>query len=292
MSLKRVVLIAVLALLVMPAAVFADGITFGMTGATSATFSAGKLDVFRPFTVGSTASTSGLITLTYLSRMTGPVPFGPTGPPTFGTPPSITFPGTPNTNDFGSVTFTTGALTSFVGLTSATFGAGGSFVITSGGTLGTATGGAIPNGTTLFSGSFSGPTALTQLTGGGFTRCQPTVTYCYQLSGPISGALDASVLSYFGLGEDPGAQGLFLSIAVGFNDNNPLVAGQLDSQGQIEGGMASVVVPFPPPTVPIPEPGTLALFGTGLAGLAVWVRRRLTPDKLRESITESESASR
>jgi hypothetical protein len=100
------------------------------------------------------------------------------------------------------------------------------------------------------------------------------VTYCYLLSGPISGTVAAAVLSYFNLGQDPGAQGLFLSIAVGFNDNRPLVPGQLDSQGQIEGGMASVVVPPPPPTVPIPEPGTLALFGTGLAGLAAIVRRR------------------
>ncbi|HEV8383491.1 MAG TPA: PEP-CTERM sorting domain-containing protein, partial [Candidatus Acidoferrales bacterium] len=155
-----------------------------------------------------------------------------------------------------------GLLSSFVGLSSAVFDAGGSVTITSGGTLGAATSGGIPNGTTIFSGAFSGPTTLTQVIGGGYPGCQPTVKYCYLLSGPVSGSLDPAVLSYFSLGSSPGATGFLLTFAVGFNDSGSAP----DNFGQIEAGAASVVVP---------EPGTLALFGTGLIAVAGFIRRRI-----------------
>ncbi len=258
MSLKRVVVIAALVLLAMPAAALADGLNFGFTGGGLLTDrSTGS------FALGSTASSVGTVTLTYISKMSGSTPFGPSIAPTFGTPPTLTFPGTPITDNFGSVAFTTGALTSFTGLSSATYGAGGSVTITSGGTFGTATGGGVPNGTTIFSGTFSGPTTLTQLVGSGFARCQPTVKYCYLLSGPISGTIDPAVLSFFGLGNFSNSNGLFLSLAVGFNDSVTI-----DNDGAIEGGAASVAVV-------VPEPGTLALFGTGLVGLAGFIRRRI-----------------
>ena len=264
MSLKRVVLIAAVVLLTMPAAALADGLNFGFTTASG-------VDSFAlnrstgSFVLGSTASTTANVPiLTYLSRMTGNAPFGPSVPPTFGIPPTMVFPGTPLTNDFGTVAFTTGAMTSFTGLSSAVFAGGGSVTLTSGGTLGTATGGAIPNGTTIFSGAFSGPTTLTQFVGGtpsNFPGCRTTVRFCYILSGPISGTLAPSVLSYFALGNSAGSNGLILSLAVGFNDSGATP----DNTGNIEAGLGSVVVP---------EPGTLALFGTGLIAVAGFIRRR------------------
>ncbi len=254
MSLKKVVLIVALAALAMPAAALADGITFG--------FSGGNVTIARPFLLGSTGTSSGAVTLTYATRMLGNAPFGPATTPTIGTAPVLVWPFTPITNNFGNMSFTTGTVIAANGVTSAMFGAGGSVIITSNSNFATATGGVIASGTQLFNGYFSGPTTMTQLVLGPGLNCNPTVKYCYSLVGPISGNLAPSVLNFFNLGANPGSNGLFVSIVLGFNDTKGF-----DQVGVIEGGAASVVVP---------EPGTLALFGTGLIGIAGLIRRRLS----------------
>lgn len=249
MSLKRVVLIAAMVALVSPAVALADGVTFG--------FQNGNLSIIRPFVLGSTGATTGTVRLSYLTRFTGNVPFGPPGAPTYGTPPVVVFPGTPaNTFDFGTMSFTTGSVIG-IGPTSATFGAGGLITILSNAGLATATGGAIPSGTTLFTGFFSGPTTMSQV-----NFCVgpcTTFNFHYTLTGPIAGNLDPAVLSHFGLGSNPGVNGLLVTLTFGF-------VGPTDPLGVIEGGGTSVVVP---------EPGTLALFGTGLIGVAGFIRRRI-----------------
>lgn len=256
MSLKRVVLIAAMMALVSPAAALADGITFG--------FINGQVGVTRPFIVGSAGSTTGTVRLNYLTAFTGPVPFGPAVSPTYGTPPVLVPPGTPaSTDNFGTMTFTTGSLFSF-GPTSATFASGGLVTITSNAGLTTATGGAIGNPVTLFSGWFSDATTMTQINAPTAAcllnpTCAANFNYKYTLTGPVSGVLDAAVLNHFGLGTDPGVSGLLITLMFGFT-------GPTGSVGNIEGGAVSVVVP---------EPGTLALFGTGLIGVAGFIRRRL-----------------
>jgi hypothetical protein len=147
------------------------------------------------------------------------------------------------------------------GTTFATFGQGGSLIITSGGTFGTATGGAIPNGTAMFTGFFSGPTTMA------FSHFSPSGTVSwFLLSGPVAGNLDPLVLSHFGLGSNQGAAGFFLTFLAGFSNLTPFNPFGTDPNGTVESGATSVVVP---------EPGTLALFGTGLIGIAGFIRRRI-----------------
>jgi hypothetical protein len=260
MSLKRVVLMAAVVFLVLPAAALADGITFGFDGnPLSGNTSAGHFVVTRPFVLGTSGSTTGTIRLSYLTRFSGPTPQGPPGAPTLGQAPDVNLPGTPaNTFDFGTVSFTTGLATLVNGSNNATFGPGGSITITSNAGLTSATSGAIGNPVTLFSGSFSGPTTFVRLTQPS-TGCAATKSNeCYRLTGTVEGTLAAAILSYFNLGSSPNARGIMITLDVGFN-------GTTGSQGQIEGGLLSVVVP---------EPGTLALFGTGLVCVAGFIRRR------------------
>jgi hypothetical protein len=272
MSLKRVVLIAALVLLAMPAAALADGITFAFVDGRMYAIQAGNTG---GGVLGSVATNDPSAappqtppvansTLHYVSRFSGNViptsplvpPNGATLPPqiapTFGVYPSVY----PNSTNFGSVQWTTGAATSSsVGKSSSTttYAGGGTITISSNGSL-------LGTGSPLFSGTFIGPTTFTSI---GAPK-SPTCTGCnfwYSLTGAVNGTLDPGLMSLLLMpgGSPQTGSGYFFSFVVGY-------VGPDDTVGNIEGGNLSVVVP---------EPGTLALFGTGLIGVAGFIRRRI-----------------
>jgi PEP-CTERM motif len=139
------------------------------------------------------------------------------------------------TGDLGAVSFTTGALTSGNLQTGGTLAAGGTFDITGNGTNG------VPNGT-LFSGSFSGPVtwAMTTLGNG---------THNYTLTGAIAGN-----------GQAVAGVTVQLTINTGM--------GFFTGSTSIAGGDTTIVGS-------VPEPSTVAMFGTGVVGLLGLVRRKL-----------------
>jgi hypothetical protein len=141
------------------------------------------------------------------------------------------------TGDLGTVSFTTGALMSGGSLQmGGMFAAGGSFTVVGNGTNG------IPSGT-LFSGTFSAPVSwtLTTLANG---------THNYTLTGTLTGTMGTMTVS---------AVTLQLTINTG--------RGFFNGTTTISGGDTSI-------TPSVPEPSSLALFGTGILGLAGLLRKK------------------
>jgi hypothetical protein len=143
------------------------------------------------------------------------------------------------TGALGSLSFTTGALTSGSLTTGGTFAAGGTFTITGNGT------GGIPNGV-IFSGTFSGPVTWTEITTSG-----PNGSIYYTLTGAISG-------TWYNGQTVSGA-----TTQITFN------AGKNGFTGSVPLGSGDTVI------TTVPEMGTLGLLGTGLVGLAGFVRRKM-----------------
>jgi len=147
--------------------------------------------------------------------------------------------------NLGTVAFTTGALTSGTISGGGTFGSGGSVTITANGTWG-----GISNGTVIYSGTFSGTTFWS---GSGLT-------------GPLSGAISLSVANL-----------LFPGCGTGCTATNPglfgliITADSLPFSAFHPANIASGDV-----NTAVPEAGTLTLFGTGLLGIAGFIRRKLT----------------
>jgi len=142
------------------------------------------------------------------------------------------------TGGLGSVSFSTGALTSGSLGAGGTFASGGSFTITGNGTNG------IPN-VTIFKGSFSGPVTW---------ALQPTLgdgSHNYVLSGVISGTWYNGATVY----------GSITQLTVN-------TKGYFGGSTMISSGDINI-------TAAVPEPGTLALLGTGLLGLAGALHRKL-----------------
>jgi hypothetical protein len=143
------------------------------------------------------------------------------------------------TGDLGSVSFTTGALTSGSLQMGGTFAAGGMFTVDGNGSSGLVDG-------VLFAGSFSGPVTwtLTTLANG---------THNYTLSGVVTGMMGGASVS---------GVTMQLSINTGkgyFNRLTTTAGGDTTAAGGFS----------------VPEPSTLALFGTGAFGLAGSLRKKL-----------------
>jgi len=151
---------------------------------------------------------------------------------------TVSMNGMSASGNLGSVSFTTGSLISGNLNNLGTFAAGGKFVISGNGTSG------MPNGV-LFQGTFTGPVTWKAIWNpkgmGGHGN------WTYQLSGMIGGTLvnGQKVSANFVAFTNDVPKGQQFSSSVNFKDG-------------IGSSAASV-----------PEPGTLALLGTGLVGLGM-----------------------
>ena len=142
------------------------------------------------------------------------------------------------TGNLGSVTFTSGTLTSGSLEAGGTFGAGGSLTIMGNGTNG------VPSGT-LFQGTFTSATwTVTPVSGG---------NNVFSFTGTIQGTGSFSGPAFTLQGS---------AIVHG----NPFAAGGSGSVHWASGDTT---------TGTVPEPGSLALMGTGLLGIGAVVRRKL-----------------
>jgi len=140
------------------------------------------------------------------------------------------------TGDLGSVTFSTGALTSGSLQMGGAFAAGGTFTIDGNGSDG------LPNGV-LFSGTFSGPVTWTLIT-------LANGTHSYTLTGVVTGTMGGSNVTGVSVQ-------LTINTGMGFFNGSVSMAGGDTTVGSV------------------PEPSTLALFGTGMLGLGGAIRRKV-----------------
>ena len=138
--------------------------------------------------------------------------------------------------DLGTLSFTTGALTSGSLQQGGTFAAGGTFNIQGNGTDGL-------NGT-LFAGSFTSPVTWTLVT-------LANGTHNYTLSGVVTGTMNGMTVS-----------GVTVQLTVNSGK------GYFDGAIAVASGETNV-------TSTVPEPSTLALFGSGLVGMISLARRKL-----------------
>ena len=152
----------------------------------------------------------------------------------------------------GTFTFTTGSFSGGTGTQANpfTWGPGGSVSVTTGGSAQTINGVSVAAGTALFTGSFSGTETAT---------FNDSIAV---LVGPfVLGSVNSNLLTALGMGSQTTFRGsLSANLAItGFSANGLPTAANLSS-GDLTISNT-------------PEPGTLALFGSGLLGIAGLARR-------------------
>ena len=150
---------------------------------------------------------------------------------------SVTMGGINASGNLGAVSFTTGNLISGSLDDGGTFAAGGSFQITGSGSNG------IPRGV-LFNGTFTGPVTWKAIWNPGGDHHGD---WTYELSGRISGTL---------------ATGQKLTANFVAYTYDVSHGGEFSSSVRFKDGMATT-------TSAVPEPGTMALLGSGLFGLGL-----------------------
>lgn len=262
MSFKRVVLVVAVLALSLPGAALADGFDFGFNG--------GVVDVSG--TALTNASGSGVTsTLTDVTHF-------------FGTPPASFSQGTPGFAgaNLGTVSFATGNFLGAAGCGSSgldtCYASAGSFFNV---VANSAFAPGINAGDSLFTGSFvdvsTAMFAGGPLPGGSFLpgtgaifswlgptfQCgdSSTIGNCFRLYGTISGTVNPNLLAALGLFSGSTGSGWVAQIDFVYNGTSGTTINIVHGDAQI------VAV--------VPEPGTLALFGTGLIGLAGLIRRKL-----------------
>lgn len=149
----------------------------------------------------------------------------------------------------GTLNFTTGNLVSFSSGVY-TFGAGGTFTITGG-----VPAASIANGTILLSGQLS--TAAVDVSS----------SSVYLFTGSGSDTPNQALLAYFGL---TGASATLGQVTIHISPTT--ACGPCGRSTPFGGSAFSIYVPDAP--TPVPEPGTLALLGSGLLGIATAAGRR------------------
>ncbi len=152
----------------------------------------------------------------------------------------------------GAASVQTGSTTSWAvasGIFNATFGAGGSVGVTG------AAGICPPDcGPTLLSGTMEANSLYSATLGGGNGSFHGLFNVTY---------VNPNILALFGLGPSFLPDG---SVSLNSSSNNMVTA--IRDNATLAGGTITI-------DTPTPEPGTLALFGTGILGLAGMIRRKL-----------------